>query len=82
MERGFCGCPACFGWRIFCAQVGAYFRARLGPLVCVFVGARPCCVSVFFLRSRSVVWSVFRARLGPGGVARILCAALGLSCLL
>ena len=30
MERGFCGCPACFGWRIFCAQVGAYFRVRLG----------------------------------------------------
>lgn len=36
------------GWRIFCAQVGAYFQARLGP----------------------------------GGVVRILCAALGLSCLL
>lgn len=31
MERVFCGCPACFGWRIFCAQVGAYFRVRLGP---------------------------------------------------
>lgn len=32
---GFCGCPACF-----CAQVGAYFRARLGPLVCVFIFGR------------------------------------------
>lgn len=29
------------GWRIFCAQVGAYFRVRLGSLVCVVIcGAR------------------------------------------
>lgn len=48
VERVFCGCLALVGWRIFCAQVGAYFRVRLGP----------------------------------GGVVRILCAALGLSCLL
>ena len=28
------------GWRIFCAQVGAYFQARLGSLVCVFIFGR------------------------------------------
>lgn len=28
------------GWRIFYAQVGAYFRARLGPLVCVVICGR------------------------------------------
>lgn len=38
--RGFCGCPACFGWHIFCAQVGAYFRVRLGSLVCVVIFGR------------------------------------------
>ena len=37
------------GWRIFCAQVGAYFRVRLGSLVCVFVGARSClCECILF----------------------------------
>lgn len=58
------------GWRIFCAQVGAYFRARLGLLVCVFVGARPCCVSVFCLRPRSVVWSVRSGPMAPWRVLR------------
>ena len=43
MERVFCGCQACVGWRIFCAQVGAYLRARLGPLVCVFILGRVSC---------------------------------------
>ena len=28
---GSVGVRACFGWRIFCAQVGACFRVRLGP---------------------------------------------------
>lgn len=28
------------GWCIFGAQVGAYFRARLGSLVCVFIFGR------------------------------------------
>lgn len=40
MERVFGGCPALVGWRIFCAQVGAYFRARLGSLVCAFIFGR------------------------------------------
>ena len=28
------------GWRIFCAQGGAYFQARLGSLVCVVICGR------------------------------------------
>lgn len=51
MERGFCGCPACFGWRIFCAQVGAYFRVRLGSggawrVFCARLWVYPVCYEV------------------------------------
>lgn len=46
------------GWRIFCAQVGAYFRARLGSLVCVFIFGR-----VFGGCLGAVAWRVFCARL-------------------
>ena len=52
------------GWSIFCAQVGAYFQARLGSLVCVVIFGR-----VFGGCLGVVAW-------------RVLCAALGLSCLL
>ena len=58
VERVFCGRPACFGWRIFCAQAGAYFRARLGPLVCVVI-----CGRVFGGCLGAVAWCVFCARL-------------------
>lgn len=40
-------------------------------VVCVLCAAGPNGRGVFYVRPRSVVWSVFRARLGPGGVARI-----------
>ena len=51
MERVFGGCPALVGWRIFCAQVGAYFRVRLGPLVawrvfCARLWVYPVCYEV------------------------------------